>query len=176
MSRGFFALALLVSMSFIGSARPASAQPGTPRCQAVRELDPDTGALIYKTRLTATAFGTDPLLVWTSDDPESLMLVAVRNGNDLRYAGCFNMTLQADGQAVPLSKLRHDKDPDSLRTVVEYVRAEVPWAEAQKLAAAKTITYKICKDDIKANEDFLCQTRSVVEAAAAWKKERAGKK
>jgi hypothetical protein len=173
MSRAVFALALLVSTLSAGSA---AAQPGTPRCQAVREQDPDTSALIFKTRLSATAYGTDPLLVWTSDDPESLMLVAVRNGNDLRYAGCFNMTLQADGQPIALGKLRHDKDPDSLRTVVEYVRAEVPWADAQKLAAARTITYKICNDEIKANDDFLCQTHSVIEAAAAWKKGQAGKK
>jgi hypothetical protein len=176
MSRAVFALPLLVSTLIAGAALPAAAQPGTPRCQAVRQQDPDTGAMVFKTRLTATAFGTDPLLVWTSDDPESLMLVAVRNGAALRYAGCFTMALQADGRPIALTKLRHDKDPDSLRTVVEYVRAEIPWADAQKLATARAITYKICNDDLKANDDFLCQTRSVVEAAAAWKKGQAGKK
>jgi hypothetical protein len=173
MSRAVFALALLVSTL---SAGPAAAQPGAPQCRNVRELDPDTGALIYKTRLAATAFGTDPLLVWTSDDPDSLMLVVVRNGTALRYAGCFNMTLLADGQPVALDRLRHDKDPDSLHTVVEYVRAEIPWADARKLAAARTVTYKICNDEIKADEDFICQTRSVVEAAAVWKREQVGKK
>jgi hypothetical protein len=176
MNRAVLALALLVSTLSAGAAGPAAAQPGTPRCQALRQQDPDTSAMIFKTRLTATAFGTDPLLVWTSDDPESLMLVAVRNGSALRYAGCFAMTLQADGQPIAISKLRHDKDPDSLRTVVEYVRAEIPWADAQKLAAALAITYKICNDDLKANDDFLCQARSVIEAAAAWKKGQAGKK
>jgi hypothetical protein len=176
MSRAAFALTLLVSTLSAGFAGPAAAQPGTPHCQSVRERDPDTGAMVFKTRLGETAFGTDPLLVWTSDDPESLMLVVVRNGTELRYAGCFNMTLQADGQPIVLDRLRHDKDPDSLRTVVEYVRAEIPWADARKLAAARTVTYKICNDEVKADEGFICQARSVVEAAAAWKREQGGKK
>jgi hypothetical protein len=167
MSRAVFAGVLLVSMMFAGAA---AAQPGTPRCQAVREPDPDTGAMIFKTRLTATAFGTDPLLVWTSDDPESLMFVTVRNGKELRYAGCFDTVLQADGHTIPLSRLRHDKDPESLRTVVEYTRGEISWPDAQKLAGARAITYRICKDEIKANEDFVCQARSVIAAAAAWRK------
>jgi hypothetical protein len=167
MNRAVFAGVLLVSTL---SAGVAAAQPGTPSCLAVREQDPDTGALIFKTRLTPTAYGSDPLLVWTSDDPESLMLLVVRNGRELRYAGCFDMTLTADGQALPLTRLRHDKDPNSLTTVVEYVRGEIPWADARKLGAVREITYRICKDEIKADEDFICQTRSVVEAVAAWKK------
>jgi hypothetical protein len=176
MTRAVFVLALLVSTLSAGFAGPAAAQPGMPHCQSVRERDPDTGAMVFKTRLGETAFGTDPLLVWTSDDPDSLMLVVVRNGTDLRYAGCFNMTLQADGQPIALDQLRHDKDPDSLRTVVEYVRAEIPWADARKLAAARTVTYKICNDEVKADEGFICQARSVVEAATAWKREQVGKK
>lgn len=167
MNRAVFAGVLLVSTL---SAGAAAAQPGTPRCMAVREQDPDTGALIFKTRLTPTAFGTDPLLVWTSDDPGSVMFVTVRNGQELRYAGCFETALQADGQAIPLSRLRHDKDPDSLRTVVEYTRAEISWPDAQKLAGARAVSFKICKDEIKANDDFVCQARSVIEAAAAWRK------
>ena len=171
MSRAVFALALLLS------ALPLAAQPSAPHCLSVREQDPDTGAIVQKTHLAPSAPGSaDPLLVWTSDDPDSLMFVVVRNGSAMRYAGCFDMTLQADGQPIPLTRLRHDKDPDSLRTVVEYVRAEIPWADAQKLAAAKSITYTICKDQLKAGEEFVCEARHVMEVAGRWRREQAGKK
>jgi hypothetical protein len=173
MSRAVFALAILFSTV---SAGAAAAQPGSPVCQSVREQDPDTGALVQKTRLAPKPFSFDPLLVWTSDDPDSLMLVAVGNGTRLKYAGCFDMTLLADGQPVPLSRLRHDNDPNSRRTVVEYVRSEISWADAQKLAAAKTITYKICKDEYQADSKFVCEARHVIEAATTWRKERAGQK
>lgn len=170
MSRAAFALVFLVS------TLPATAQPGTPVCQSVREQDPDTGALVQKTRLSPKPFSFDPLLVWTSDDPDSLMLVAVGNGSELKYAGCFDMTLLADGQPIPLSRLRHDKDPNSLRTVVEYVRGEISWADAAKLSTAKAITYKICKDEYQADSRFVCEARHVIETAAAWRRAQAGKK
>ena len=172
MSRALFALALLVS------ALPLAAQPSAPRCQSVRSQDPDTGAIVQKTHLAPSADGsTDPLLVWTSDDPDSLMLVAIHNGAELKYAGCFDMTLQADGKPVTLTRVRHDKDPNSKRgTVLEYVRAEIPWAEVQKLAAAKSITYKICDDHLQAGEEFVCEARHVVEVAARWRREQAEKR
>jgi hypothetical protein len=171
MSRAVLSLALLFA------ALPLAAQPSAPHCQSAREQDPDTGAIVQKTHLAPSASGsTDPLLVWTSDDPNSLMFVVVRNGSALKYAGCFDMTLQVDGQPISLTRLRHDKDPDSLRTGVEYVRAEIPWADAQKLAAAKSITYTICKDQLKADEGFVCEARHVVEVASRWRREQAGKK
>jgi hypothetical protein len=173
MSRVVFVLALLLSTVFAGAA---TAQPGSPHCESRREQDPDTGALIQKTRLSPKPFSFDPLLVWTSDDPDSLMLVAVGNGSQLKYTGCYDMTLLADGQPVPLSRLRHDSDPNSRRTVVEYVRSEISWADAQKLATAKAITYKICKDEYKADSKFVCEARHVIEAATEWRKEQAGKR
>lgn len=176
MSRALFALALLFSTLLL-AALPLAAQPSAPRCQSVREQDPDTGAIIQKTHLAPSAPGsTDPLFVWTSDDPDSLMLVVVHNGSELRYAGCFDMTLQADGQPIPLTRLRHDKDPDSLSTVVEYVRAEIPWSDAQKLAAARSITYTVCKDRLKVDETLACEARHVLEAAGRWRREQAGKR
>ena len=167
MSRALFALALLFT------ALPLAAQPSKPHCQSAREQDPDTGAIVQKTHLAPSAASSvDPLFVWTSDDPDSLMLVVVRNGNALRYAGCFDMTLQADGQPISLTRLRHDKDPNSPRTVVEYVRAEIPWADAQKLATAKAITYTVCKDHLWVDEELVCETRHVMEVAERWRRER----
>lgn len=167
MSRALFALAFLVS------TLPLAAQPSAPHCMSVREQDPDTGAIVQKTHLAPSAPGSvDPLFVWTSDDPDSLMFAVVRNGDALRYAGCFDMTLQADGQPISLTRLRHDKDPNSHRTVVvEYVRAEIPWADAQKLARAKSITYTVCKDQLKVDEKLVCETRHVLEVAARWRRE-----
>lgn len=176
MSRAPFALALLFS-PLLWVALPLAAQPSKPHCQSARDQDPDTGAIIQKTHLAPSAPGSaDPLFVWTSDDPSSLMFVVVRNGDALRYAGCFDMTLQADGQPIPLTRLRHDKDPNSLRTVIEYVRAEIPWADAQKIATAKSITYTVCKDQLQASEEFVCEARHVMEVAGRWRREQSGKR
>jgi hypothetical protein len=170
MSRAVFALALLFS------TLPTVAQPGAPTCQSVREQDPDTGALVQKTRLSPKPFSFDPLLVWTSDDPNSLMLVAVGNGNQLKYTGCYDLTLRADGQPIPLSRLRHDNDPSDHKTVVEYVRAEISWADAQKLSTAKTVVYQICKDEYVADSKFVCEAKHVLEMAANWRQAQTGKK
>jgi hypothetical protein len=170
MSRAVFALALLFS------TLPAMAQPSSPTCESRREQDPDTGALIQKTRLTPKPFSFDPLLVWTSDDPDSLMLVAVGSGNQLKYTGCYDLTLRADGQPIPLSRLRHDNDPSNHKTVVEYVRAEISWADAQKLATAKTVVYQICKDEYVADDKFVCEAKHVLEMAANWRRAQTGKK
>jgi len=171
MSRAPFALALLF-FPFLLASLPLAAQPSAPHCLSVREQDPDTGAIVQKTHLAPSAPGSvDPLFVWTSDDPDSLMFAVVRNGDALRYAGCFDMTLQADGQPVPLTRVRHDKDPNSLRTVVEYVRAEISWADAQKLATAKSITFTVCKDQLKVDEKLVCETRHVMEVAGRWRRE-----
>lgn len=177
MSRAPFALALLFSVLLL-AALPLAAQPSVPHCLSVREQDPDTGAIVQKTRLKPSAPGsTDPLFVWTSDDPNSLMFAVVSNNDALKYAGCFDMTLQADGQPIPLTRLRHDKDPNSSRSmVVEYVRAEIPWADAQKLATAKSITFTVCKDQLKADEELVCEARHVMEVAERWRREQAEKK
>ena len=170
MSRAVFALALLFP------TLPALAQPSAPTCQSVREQDPDTGALVQKTRLSPKPFSFDPLLVWTSDDPNSLMLVAVGNGNQLKYTGCYDLSLRADGQPIPLSRLRHDNDPSNHKTVVEYVRAEISWADAQKLSTAKTVVYQICKDEYVADSKFVCEAKHVLEMAANWRQAQPGKK
>jgi hypothetical protein len=171
MSRAVFALALLFSTVPAGIA-----QPSAPTCQSMREQDPDTGALVQKTRLSPKPFSFDPLLVWTSDDPDSLMLVAVGNGNQLKYTGCYDLSLRADGQPIRLSRLRHDNDPSNHKSVVEYVRAEISWADAQKLSTAKTVVYQICKDEYVADDKFVCEAKHVLEAAGNWRRERAGKK
>jgi hypothetical protein len=177
MSRAPFALALLVSPLLL-AALPLAAQPSAPHCQSAREQDPDTGAIVQKTHLAPSAPGSvDPLFVWTSDDPDSLMFAVVRNGGALRYAGCFDMTLQADGQPIPLTRLRHDKDPDASRaTVIEYVRAEIPWADAQKLATAKSIAFTVCKDRLQVDEKLVCEARHVLEVAGRWRREQGGKR
>lgn len=170
MSRAVLALMLLAL-----TASAAGAQPVQTPCRSVHEQDPDTGALIQKTRLSPKPFGFDPLLVWASDDPDSLMFVVVGNGTGLKYAGCYDLILYADGRPVTMQKLRHDSERNAPRTVVEYLRAEVPWAEAEKLAAARVISYKICKDDYHADYEFVCETKHLMQEAGAWRKEHAGK-
>ena len=87
-----------------------------------------------KTRaLRRSPSGFESLLVWTSDDPDSLMLVAVGNGNQLKYTGCYDLSLRADGQPIRRSRLRHDNDPSNHKTVVEYVGPKILWASPEAL-------------------------------------------
>ncbi|HEY0513272.1 MAG TPA: hypothetical protein VGH73_15290 [Thermoanaerobaculia bacterium] len=168
--------ALVLSLSTLPATAQQVQKEIWPTCQSVREQDSSTGAVVQKTRLVPQPFSFDPLLVWTSDDPDSLMFVAMGNGRTLKYAGCFDLTLLADGQPVTLGKLRHDSDPGAQRTVVEYVRTEIPWSDARKLAAAGTITYKICKDEYRADSEFICEAKHLIAAAEAWKREHPAKK
>jgi hypothetical protein len=171
MTRAVFSLALLLA------ALPAAAQQPAPcaKGQSVREVDPQTHVVIQKTRLTPRPSSFDPLLVWTSDEPDSVMLVVMGNGAAERYPKCYGLTLLADGQPLKLGESRHEAETGGTHTV-EYVTSDVAWAEAEKLAAAKAITYKICNDEFRADDVFVCQAREVLEAAAAWRKEQAAKK
>ena len=171
MSRAVFAVAFLLSTLSAGAW--AQSLPAT--CQSVREQDP-SGALIQKTRLASKPFSFDPLLVWTSDDPDSVMIAVVGNNGTARYATCHDLILRADGQPVALGQVQRDTDPNETRTVVEYIRAEIPWAEAQKLATAKEITYTVCKDQYRADSQFVCEAKDVIGMAGEWRREKAGKK
>jgi hypothetical protein len=171
MSRAAFAVALLLSTLSIRAG--AQSLPAT--CQSVREQDP-SGALIQKTRLASKPFSFDPLLVWTSDDPDSVMIAVVGNSGTAKYASCHDLTLRADGQPVALGPVQRDTDPNETRTVVEYIRAEIPFAEALKLATAKEITYTVCKDQYRADSQFVCEAKDVIGMAGEWRREKAGKK
>jgi Flp pilus assembly protein CpaB len=85
------------------------------------------------------------------------------------------LTVLADGKTLALGKTEHNSETGDSRTV-EYVTTDLTLAEAQRLAAAKAITYKICNDEFRANDEFLCQAREVLDAAAAWKKAPPAKK
>jgi hypothetical protein len=179
MSRALSAVFACLALALLLSTLPAAAQEAKriwPTCQSVHEQDSATGAIVQKTRLVPQPFSFDPLLVWTSDQPDSLMLVVMGSGDTLKYSGCFGLTLLADGRPVALGKLQHDNTPGALRTVVEYIRTEIPWSEARKLAAARTITYQICKDGYQADNEFVCETKDLIGAAETWKREHAGKR
>lgn len=164
------ALALLLL-----SALSSLAQEAPPACQSVKEQDPETGVVVQKTRLTPKTASFAPLLVWASDDPESVMLAVMGNGSVPKYAKCQRLTLQADGQPVILSPARYDGSTSG-PLVVEYLTSDIAWAEASKLTAAKSVTYRICDDQFKADEEFVCQARKVIEAAVAWRREQAAVK
>jgi hypothetical protein len=168
MKRALIAFALLLS------ALPMAAGAA---CQSVREQDPETGVIIQKTRVTPKAASFVPLLIWTSDDPDSVMLAVMGNGDAPKYAKCRRLTLQADGQPVILDGTPKYDGTTSGAVVVEYLTSDIAWAEAEKLASASAITYKVCDDVFTANEEFVCQAREVVREARAWRKEQAaGKK
>jgi hypothetical protein len=165
MSRAVLTLTLLLAAS------PALPQ-GDPPCppgQSVREEDPATGVVVQKTRLTPRPDHFDPLLIWTSDEPDSVMLALVGNGAILKYRDCFDLTLLADGRPIAVGKPEHNGGGSSSARVVEYVTADITWGEAERLGAAKAIRYKICHDDFTAEDAFVCQAREVIAAAAAWR-------
>ena len=156
---------------------PQNPSPQTPACpkdQIVRDVDPDTGVVIQKTRLTPRPDSFDPMLLWTSDEPGSVTFVVMGNGAIVRYPTCYGLTLFADGRTVALGTTEHTAETGAGRAV-EYMTSDITLAEAQRLASAKAITYKICNDEFRASEDFLCQVREVLEAAASWKKAPARK-
>jgi hypothetical protein len=165
MRRAIFAFALLLS------TLPAQASAA---CQSVKEQDPETGVIVQKTRVNPKAASFVPLLVWTSDDPDSVMLAVMGNGNAPKYAKCQRLTLQADGKPVILGAPKYDGSTSGA-LVVEYLTSDIAWAEAEKIASASAITYKVCNDTFEANEEFVCQAREVVREARAWRKEQAAK-
>lgn len=164
MRRAALVLALLVS------ALPALAQekPVCPPGQSSREEDSATGVVIQKTRLTPRPDRFDPLLIWTSDEPDSLMLAVIGNGAAPRYASCHRMALFVNDRPVVLGTADYRAESGASRAV-EYVTADITWAEAEKLGAAKTIRYKVCNDELWADDAFVCQAREVIEAAVAWR-------
>jgi hypothetical protein len=162
---------LALALVSLLAALPASTQEN-PSCspgQSLREEDSATGVVIHKTRLPARPDRFDPLLVWTSDEPDSLMIAVIGNGAAPKYASCHRMALFADDQPVHLGPVQHSAELGASR-VVEYVTSDLAWTQAEKLAAAKTIRYKVCNDELWADEAFVCQAREVIGAAAAWRR------
>jgi hypothetical protein len=180
MSRFILALTLIfVSLSAMAQTQTPSPQsPQTAACpkgQIVRDVDPETGVVIQKTRLTPKPDSFDPMLLWTSDEPGSMTFVVMGNGAIVRYPTCYGLTLFADGRTVALGKTEHNAETGAGRAV-EYMTSDLTLAEAQRLAAAEAVTYKICNDEFRASEEFLCQVREVLDGAAAWKKTPPAKK
>jgi hypothetical protein len=164
-------------LTLLVSALPLSAQekPSCPPGQSTREEDSATGVVIQKTRLTPRPDRFDPLLVWTSDEPDSVMLAVIGNGAAPKYASCHRMALFADDRPVLLGTAEYRAESGASRAV-EYVTADIAWTEAAKLGSAKTIRYKVCNDELWADEAFVCQAREVIEAAAAWRQGKAAEK
>ncbi|HKI02047.1 MAG TPA: hypothetical protein VKK31_08710 [Thermoanaerobaculia bacterium] len=131
--------------------------------------------MIQKTRLTPEPDRFDPLLVWTSDEPGSVMFVVMGNSSIVRYPTCNQLTLLADGKTLSLGRTEHRSEVGGSRAV-EYVTSDIALTEAGRLTSAKAVTYKICNDEFRASDEFLCQAREVLEAAAAWKKAPPAKK
>ena len=165
MRRAALALTALLTASPLPAQEDLACQPG----QSVREEDPATGVVIQKTRLAPRPDRFDPLLIWTSDEPDSVMLALVGNGAILKYRECFDLTLLADGRPIAVGKPEHSGGGGGER-VVEYVTADITWNEAARLATAKAIRYKICHDELTADDAFVCQAREVIGAAAEWRK------
>jgi hypothetical protein len=170
MRRAALVLTLLLSTLPL----PAQEKPSCPPGQSSREEDPATGVVIQKTRLTPRPDRFDPLLIWTSDEPDSLMLAVIGNSAAPKYASCHRMALFADDRPVLLGTAEYRAESGASRAV-EYVTADITWTGAARLGSAKTIRYRICNDELWADDAFVCQAREVIEAAEAWRKGKAAK-
>jgi hypothetical protein len=171
MSRVVFTLALLLT------ALPVLAQEN-PTChkgQSLREEDRTTGVVVLKTGIKPEPDTFDPLFIWTSDDPGSVSFTVLGNSKRARYAHCNGLTLTVDGRAVVMSKPKYQQEASNARAV-EYLTADIAWPEAERIAAAKAIRYKICNDEFHASPELVCQARDVIESAAALRKAPAAKK
>ncbi len=176
MSRVILAFMLcFAALPTIAQTPPPPQTPACPKGQSVRDVDPDTDVVIQKTRITPKPDSFDPMLLWSSDEPGSVAFVVMGNGAIVRYPTCYGLTLFVDGRAVALGKTEHTAETGAARSV-EYMTSDLTLAEAQRLASAKTVTYKICNDELRVSEDFLCQAREVLETAASWKKAPPAKK
>lgn len=149
----------------------AEENPPCQKGQSLREEDKTTGVVIQKTRVTPKPDSFDPLLLWTSDEPDSVTFAVLGNSARARYEHCTALTLTVDGRALVMTRPKHEQEAGGSH-VVEYLTSDVAWVEAQKLGAAKTVRYKICNDEFHAPREFVCQARDVIESAAAWRKAR----
>jgi hypothetical protein len=147
----------------------AEENPTCQKGQSLREEDKTTGVLIQKTRVTPKPDSFDPLLLWTSDEPDSVTFAVLGNSDRARYEHCTVLTLTVDGRALVMTKPKHEQEAGASR-VVEYMTSDVAWIEAQKLGVAKAVRYKICNDEFHASPEFVCQARDVIESAAAMRK------
>lgn len=173
MSRVVFALALLFT------ALPALAEenPTCHRGDSLREEDKTTGVVVLKTKIAPEPDTFEPLFIWTSDDSSGSVLFTVlgNSSKHARYAHCTGLTLTVDGRAVVMSKPKYQQEASNARTV-EFLTADIAWTEAERIGAAKTISYKICNDEFHASPELVCQARDVIETAAAMRKAPAAKK
>jgi hypothetical protein len=160
-----------LALALVLFALPALAQENPPcqKGQSLREEDKTTGVVIQKTRMAPKADSFDPLLLWTSDEPDSVTFAVLGNSARARYEHCTVLTLTVDGRALVMTRPKHEQEAGASR-VVEYLTSDVAWVEAEKLGAAKAIRYKICNDEFHAPPEFVCQVRDVIESAAAMRK------
>jgi hypothetical protein len=172
MSRVVFALALiLTSLPVL-----AEENPSCHKGQSLREEDKVTGVVVLKTRIAPEPDTFYPLFIWTSDDSGSVLFTVLGNSSKrARYASCNSMTLTVDGRAVVMSKPKYQQEPSHGKTV-EYLTADIAWPEAARIAAAKTLRYKVCNDEFHATPELVCQARDVIEAAAAMRAAPAAKR
>jgi hypothetical protein len=170
MSRVAFALALLLT----AFAALAGENPPCHKGQSLREEDKTTGVVVLKTRVAPQPDTFDPLFIWTSDDSGTVLFTVLGNSERARYARCNPMTLTVDGRAVVMSKAKYQQEASHGRTV-EYLTADIAWPEAERIGAAKAISYKVCNDEFHAAPEFVCQARDVIESAAAMRKAPAAK-
>ncbi|MFY9823613.1 MAG: hypothetical protein WAM82_19680 [Thermoanaerobaculia bacterium] len=170
MSRVFFALALLLT------ALPVLAEENPPchKGQSQREEDKTTGVVVLKTRVAPQPDTFDPLFIWTSDDPGTVLFTVLGNSARARYARCNPLTLTVDGRAVVMTKAHYQQEASHGRAV-EYLTADIAWPEAERIGAAKAIRYKVCNDEFHATPELVCQARDVIESAAAMRKAPAAK-
>jgi hypothetical protein len=170
MSRAVFALVLLL-ISLPAWAEETPCHKG----QSLREQDKTTGVVVLKTKIAPEPDSFDPLFIWTSDDPGTVLFTVLGNSERARYARCNPLTLTVDGRAVVMSKAKYQQEA-SHGKAVEYLTADIAWPEAERIGAAKAIRYKVCNDEYHASPEFVCQAREVIESAAAIRKAPAAKK
>lgn len=100
------------------------------------------------------------------DAPPPRVAIAFRTSspNGWEYLKCHGVDALVDGKPFPMPPPRHDGSTIYGSLVHESIRIEPTWAEFSRIAAAKTVEFRVCTTEIKVPEKRLADWRALVAA------------
>ena len=165
-------LAIMAASQSWGQEAAASTSTPEPLFCDVGRVKVDSDRYSGEARATTSSESTywaTPTLVWSSLAPDSVGIVFHLKGADWRYLECSSTYILVDDHPVRVESQSHDGFvlPDA--KVEERITTVVRWDVVASWASLDRFEYKICADELVADEDFVCQVRDFVRAVAGHK-------
>lgn len=149
-------IALIMSLGIVLAGctpvrRPVYVPPPPPKPVVKDEVDRFTG--IRKVSWTSVVSGPGLFASYlaTADKAGSFkkstpVIILTTTGREWKYLKCNGTHWLADGARVPTIEVKHD---GSVMTggVIEHIANRFTYADFQRLAAAKSVEYKVCNDE-----------------------------